>query len=61
MANEGMAITSIDQIQPLWQTEKQTIEDAIRVCQDNVPLAAAHLGVSPSTLYRKIKAWEQDS
>ena len=51
---------SADQIQPLWLSEKQAIEEAIRICRDNIPLAAAHLGVSPSTIYRKMKSWEKE-
>ncbi len=45
-------------IQPLWVTEKYAIEEAIEVCAGNIPLAAAHLRVSASTIYRKLKAWE---
>ncbi len=45
-------------IEPLWLVEKRTIEHAIRACDDNVPVAAAHLGVSASTLYRKLKTWQ---
>jgi two-component system repressor protein LuxO len=47
-----------EDIQPLRLTEKQAIEAAINRCQNNIPLAAVKLGVSPSTLYRKIKNWE---
>ncbi len=45
-------------IKPLWLVEKQAIEAAIDICNGNVPLAAACLGVSASTIYRKIKHWE---
>lgn len=45
-------------IEPLWQVEKRAIEDAIDKCDGNVPIAAAHLGVSASTLYRKLKTWQ---
>lgn len=45
-------------IEPLWQTEKRAIERAIQHFDDNIPMAAAHLGVSASTIYRKIKTWE---
>lgn len=48
-----------DQILPLWQVEKQAIESAIIYCDGNIPLAAVKLGVSASTLYRKIKSWEE--
>lgn len=54
-------VRTIENIQPLWLSEKQAIEEAIRLCNDNVPLAAAHLGVSPSTLYRKMKGWDKDA
>lgn len=52
---------SPDDIRPLWETEKAVIEHAIRLCGDNVPQAAARLGVSPSTLYRKMKSWENQA
>jgi len=48
---------SVHDIEPLWQVEKRAIENAIHVCDDNIPLAAAYLGVSASTIYRKIKGW----
>jgi len=45
-------------IQPLWQTEKETIERAIGQCDGNIPKAAALLEVSASTIYRKRQAWQ---
>jgi DNA-binding NtrC family response regulator len=42
----------------LWQVEKAAIERAIILCGGNIPRAAAFLGVSPSTLYRKRQSWE---
>ena len=42
----------------LAEVEKQAIEQAIEVCQDNIVKAASELGVSPSTLYRKIQQWQ---
>lgn len=47
-----------ESILPLWQVERQAIEDAIQKCQGNIPLAAAWLGVSASTIYRKKKSWD---
>jgi two-component system, repressor protein LuxO len=44
----------------LAEIEKEAIEDTIRRCGDNIPKAAAALGVSPSTIYRKKMAWEED-
>jgi two-component system repressor protein LuxO len=46
-------------IRPLAEVEREAIEEAIRLCDGNVPKAAAFLGVSPSTLYRKREAWAQ--
>ena len=51
-------LASEAEIEPLASTERKVIEEAIRVCEGNVPKAAAHLDVSPSTLYRKMKSWE---
>jgi DNA-binding NtrC family response regulator len=46
-------------IAPLWEVEQTHIINAIKVCGDNVPKAAALLEVSPSTLYRRTKDTEQ--
>jgi two-component system, repressor protein LuxO len=57
---EGQFIpTDEESIRPLDEVERQIIEQAIRLCDDNVPKAAARLGVSASTLYRKRSAWEE--
>lgn len=45
-------------IRPLWQIEKQAIEQAIEQCDGNIPKAAALLNISPSTIYRKRQHWE---
>jgi two-component system repressor protein LuxO len=45
------------EIQPLWQIEKNAIEQAIELCHGNIPKAAAMLDVSPSTIYRKRQSW----
>jgi len=47
-------------IRPLWQVEKDAIERAVAICEGNIPKAAALLGVSPSTLYRKKMSWENE-
>jgi two-component system repressor protein LuxO len=47
-------------IRPLWEIEKDAIEDAIRRCDGNIPKAATHLGISASTIYRKRMAWEAE-
>jgi two-component system repressor protein LuxO len=53
----GSQNSATDGVMPLWQVEKNTIEDAIASCGGNVPRAAALLEVSPSTIYRKQKHW----
>jgi two-component system repressor protein LuxO len=47
-------------IRPLWRVERDAIEAAIQLCGGNVPLAAAKLGINPSTIYRKRQSWEDD-
>jgi len=42
-------------IAPLSEIEETAIERALELCQGNIPRAAAFLGVSPSTIYRKRK------
>jgi len=49
---------SSEQIRPLAAVEREAIERAIAICSGNIPKAAALLGVSPSTIYRKKQAWE---
>ncbi len=44
---------------PLATVERQVIEHAISQCDGNVVQAASALGVSPSTLYRKIQVWQE--
>ena len=46
-------------VKPLWLVEKEAIEAALAACDGSVPKAAALLEVSPSTLYRKLQAWEE--
>jgi two-component system repressor protein LuxO len=59
--SDTTATTTMDseKILPLWQTEKEAIEQAIEFCQGNIPKAAALLEVSPSTIYRKRQNWEK--
>lgn len=47
------------EIRPLWQEEKDIIERAIGLCDGNIPKAAAHLGISASTIYRKKASWNK--
>lgn len=48
------------EIKPLWQVEKEAIEDAIAECGGNIPRAATLLGISASTIYRKKLTWEAE-
>lgn len=47
-------------VRPLWLVEKETIEAAITACDGHVPRAAALLGISASTIYRKRLNWEAE-
>ena len=47
-------------IRPLAEVERTVIENAIHICRGNIPMAAVYLGLSPSTLYRKRAAWQND-
>ncbi len=53
LAAEGAMPT----IKPLAVVEREAIENAIAVCDGNIPKAAVLLGVSPSTIYRKLTSW----
>jgi two-component system repressor protein LuxO len=46
------------EVEPLWIVERNTIERAIEICSGNVNKAASLLEVAPSTIYRKLQAWE---
>ncbi|HHX8264905.1 quorum-sensing sigma-54 dependent transcriptional regulator LuxO [Vibrio diabolicus] len=50
-------VMTASEIMPLWMTEKMAIEQAIEACDGNIPRAAGYLDVSPSTIYRKLQAW----
>jgi two-component system repressor protein LuxO len=39
--------------------ERRIIEAAIAAAGGNVPRAAAALDISPSTIYRKVKSWNE--
>ncbi|MBP2300444.1 sigma-54-dependent transcriptional regulator [Azospirillum picis] len=49
-----------ESIKPLWEVEKDAIEDAITACDGNIPRAAALLQISASTIYRKRLAWQAE-
>jgi len=47
----------LQNLRPLWEIERDAIEDAILACGGNIVEAAHYLKVSPSTIYRKRQAW----
>ena len=47
-------------VRTLEETERDVIEDAIRRYRGNIQEAAAKLGISPSTIYRKKSLWDKD-
>ena len=47
-------------VKPLWQVEKEAIEQALAQCGGNVPRAAALLEINPSTIYRRKAEWDRD-
>jgi two-component system repressor protein LuxO len=53
------AAETTKRIRPLAETEREAIEDAVRLCGGNIAKAAAFLGISPSTLYRKQESWRR--
>lgn len=50
--------TGQPRVRPLAEVEREAIETALSAFGGHVPRAAAALGISPSTLYRKKLAWE---
>ena len=59
-SEKAIVINHIDNnIMPLWQSEKQLIENAIAHCNGNIPKAAALLDISASTIYRKRQNWSE--
>ncbi len=46
-------------LRPLAEVERETIEEALRLFDGNVPRTATELGISASTIYRKIRSWEK--
>ncbi len=47
-----------NQIRPLAEVERETIEQALRLCDGDVRKAAVFLEIAPATIYRKLKSWE---
>jgi two-component system repressor protein LuxO len=55
---QGVSAPETREIKPLEVVIRETIENAIERCGGSVPRAAAALTVSPSTLYRRLQAWQ---
>lgn len=51
--------TTIETIRPMLEVEREHIENAITLCDGNIPKASHHLGVSAATIYRKKNAWKE--
>jgi two-component system repressor protein LuxO len=56
----AMASEPTTTLEPLDTVVRRTIERAIAQCDGNIPKAAAALQVSPSTIYRRIQAWQAE-
>ena len=56
----GSTAAASGAIKPLWLIEKEAIEEAIALCNGNIPRAAALLEVNPSTIYRRKAEWEKE-
>ncbi|WP_221435310.1 sigma-54-dependent transcriptional regulator [Algisphaera agarilytica] len=52
------SLFSDDQIYPLADLEKWAIEHALKLCDGSPAKACRQLGISPATIYRKIKRYE---
>lgn len=50
--------TTADGIAPMWLQEQRIIEMALAACEGHVGRAAEALEISPSTIYRKMQAWQ---
>lgn len=60
-AKSGLLATHMEDIRPMAEIEKLFIENAIELCDGNVPKAAALLELSPSTIYRKKIGWDAEN
>ncbi|MDM8565345.1 sigma-54 dependent transcriptional regulator [Candidatus Halobeggiatoa sp. HSG11] len=58
-SEEQIIPMSVDNIRPLWQTEKEVIEQAIELTNGNISEVARRLEISTPTIYRKLKRWNK--
>ena len=57
--NHGSGATRSVAVEPLWQQERQIIENALAAFGGSITRAAAALEISPSTIYRKRQFWSE--
>ena len=55
---EEPTIRHRSKVKPLWLVEREAIQSAIEASGGSITGAAVLLEVAPSTLYRKLRSWE---
>ncbi|ORT49614.1 LuxR family transcriptional regulator [Vibrio sp. qd031] len=58
MLDEPLPPSTPRPVRPMWEVERETIQNAIAYCDGNVINAAVLLDLSPATVYRKKQQWE---
>lgn len=58
-APESTLPKQIETIRPMEEVEREHIENAIALCDGNIPKASHHLGISAATIYRKKNSWKE--
>ena len=65
VASEMAPLPATDQLQnlirPIAILEREAIEEAINLCDGNIPTAAHYLQISAATIYRKRSSWHKHS
>jgi two-component system repressor protein LuxO len=54
----GKRAKTVQDIKPLWLVEREAITEALEICGQNIPKAAAYLEIGVSTIYRKKAEYE---
>jgi two-component system repressor protein LuxO len=57
-AEQKAPAKTVKDIKPLWLVEREAITEALEICGQNIPKAAAILEISVSTIYRKKLEYE---
>ncbi len=60
-SSESLLGETPETLVPIEKLERMAIENAIRICDGNIPEVAHYLGVSAATIYRKKAAWEKEN